>query len=1075
MSTIIGEKALHSILEYTYKHGKSYWYKIYDNEKDFKSDIEIDFGTTSSLQRHCKLRRDQYIALLIQCGLLTARGGTHRVEKKKFETLLTSLDIEGEFKTYDPRGGVGQRLYVRLGQKNYGYHKNVIEQVAAKASKPPRIDRLLPLQTDLIRKLNGIIDDNSSSDGEISESEDESDNDNTDKQMRKTDTSVDNDKLSLDITITDQREQTIDLSRMTRAQLEYSMGVLISEHQKRTREEEEERITQAVAVTPGPNDGTTSNNTRPSKKPRFNPPFKFAKGDETYTAVPMVIHKNNDAFARYQYKMPYVKCLIEELGKTKGEEGINESQGAKRLLKYLATNHKEEYVRVAKRRRLNVNGVIDDVGLAAMQSDARLKNWQLLKVIKHSQANLDTQYAVPFNQTKRFSEGYIKPQTKKFTHQYEDGKIETVTCEYQDICEIAEQHVGAIIQEDKVQPNDIADVDLAVGGDHGVGAFRVACRTIVTSKDDNMRYRQAIVATAVCKDTPETLKKTIMDWLTADLKRIHEQKLVVDMNDEGVGACTFMDEDDIGNDTDAHVFKVGLFNTGDLKWFATLLGMHGMSSQWCIYCYLRKAGWMAEDPAFEARTIENMKTYSDDPTLTGTDRMGVKTAPYWPFIPVDHYAIPLLHILIGVFNDIDIYFNSIVDYKIIAKSTEETAEWERYGTLDDLIEAENVKIKAWDATSEPGKRRAKLVRRTNLTAKQISEGTVPTEPLTDAEFVDYQGLERLRRNICKPREQLKKEKKDLEEKFDAYRLARKNDLNSVHNKLEEHAKECGLDRGKAFGGKYNGKDARNVMDKPEKFYNGMREILKQGKALTVTDQDIDTLCDDTIELMKAWNKFFSLLQKEKPTQAERESAQDVAKEAVRLHVKLLKNKTPKVHVAECHAVAQFLRFKPGFVRLITEHWVEHCHQIGSRDEQQFRNCANNEVKAHRIAAARHRDSNSIVQQRIKWVNDKFKRGKRAPYRSRARTETAQPPPQIPNGTQQTDNVPIQTPPTNNNDAESPQQAAQPVNIQPTPPNNDTNQSPQQPTPDQIEAPPDNVRRTGRRREKSVRLSDIGSL
>jgi len=164
MSTIIGEKALHSILEYTYKHGKSYWYKIYDNEKDFKSDIEIDFGTTSSLQRHCKLRRDQYIALLIQCGLLTARGGTHRVEKKKFETLLTSLDIEGEFKTYDPRGGVGQRLYVRLGQKNYGYHKNVIEQVAAKASKPPRIDRLLPLQTDLIRKLNGIIDDNSSSD-----------------------------------------------------------------------------------------------------------------------------------------------------------------------------------------------------------------------------------------------------------------------------------------------------------------------------------------------------------------------------------------------------------------------------------------------------------------------------------------------------------------------------------------------------------------------------------------------------------------------------------------------------------------------------------------------------------------------------------------------------------------------------------------------------------------------------------------------------------------------------------------------------------------------------------------------
>lgn len=314
----------------------------------------------------------------------------------------------------------------------------------------------------------------------------------------------------------------------------------------------------------------------------------------------------------------------------------------------------------------------------------------------------------------------------------------------------------------------------------------------------------------------------------------------------------------------------------------------------------------------------------------------------------------------------------------------------------------------------------------------------------------------------------------MKEKLDAYRFARKRDQSSVHNQLERHAKTCGLDRGKAHGGKYNGKDARRVMDNPEVYYNGMRDILNNNRAPSVTEEFVNELCADIIKSMKAWNEFFSILQRKKPTQEERNGrAQDAAKTAVRLHVKVLNNKTPKVHVGKDHAVDQYLHFHPGFVRLITEHWVERSHQIGAKDEKNFRHVPNLDDRANQVAARRHQRNNGDIKKRIMEVHAAGKRGSYDKKRAQPDTPVAPQPNQ--NRRQRTD-IEDQTPPTNNNNDESPQQAAQPANIQPTPPNNDTNQSPhQQPTPDQIEAPPvvtrNNRHRHGRQINRPARYDD----
>ncbi len=88
--------------------------------------------------------------------------------------------------------------------------------------------------------------------------------------------------------------------------------------------------------------------------------------------------------------------------------------------------------------------------------------------------------------------------------------------------------------------------------------------------------------------------------------------------------------------------------------------------------------------------------------------------------------------------------------------------------------------------------------------------------------------------------------------------------------------------------------------------------------------------------MCKWNSFFSVLQKEEPTEDERKSARGIAQSTVYAYYALLKNKTPKVHVAEDHAVDQYLNLRPGLLRLLVEHWVEQNHQESAKIENRFK-------------------------------------------------------------------------------------------------------------------------------------------
>jgi len=177
------------------------------------------------------------------------------------------------------------------------------------------------------------------------------------------------------------------------------------------------------------------------------------------------------------------------------------------------------------------------------------------------------------------------------------------------------------------------------------------------------------------------------------------------------------------------------------------------------------------------------------------------------------------------------------------------------------------------------------------------------------------------------------------------------------------------------------------MEDPREFFGeGLRDILTNAKRPTVTVDRINELCDNVVHLMALWNKFFSLTQKEAPTEEDRQTVRDVADAAVKYHFTLLENKTPKVHVVEDHAADHFLRLRPGMMRMLIEQFVERNHQEASQVEQNFRHVPSLASRAKFTAAERHARKNAVVRKRNAKVHKKTGRGKnKLKRRTRKRT------------------------------------------------------------------------------------------
>ncbi len=93
-----------------------------------------------------------------------------------------------------------------------------------------------------------------------------------------------------------------------------------------------------------------------------------------------------------------------------------------------------------------------------------------------------------------------------------------------------------------------------------------------------------------------------------------------------------------------------VFVTGDLAYQAMALGKESMAGHWCMQCKASRLQfkhdcemWMMEELVRCGKDAEKNK---------GNPVLGVKKKPWWPFIPLSNYLVPLLHCLIGIGNQL---------------------------------------------------------------------------------------------------------------------------------------------------------------------------------------------------------------------------------------------------------------------------------------------------------------------------------------------------------------------------------------------------------------------------------------
>ena len=211
---------------------------------------------------------------------------------------------------------------------------------------------------------------------------------------------------------------------------------------------------------------------RRGHKARLKTKFSFRDGDVEYAAVPIPRHKNIKAFKQYATKKDYPEEIVQAMGTSStGDMKPDPKLGAKRILEQMVEKYEVEFMQVAEENGLNL-GVMDALSLAAWQEDTGLKDYQMVKSLKHLRHNLKGKVAVPFYHTKKCSEGYVDPKVKQFDHQYEkSGEVVPIPCWYQDVDKMTEALVAEKLTELKVKPKEVKEIDFVFGGDHGKEAF----------------------------------------------------------------------------------------------------------------------------------------------------------------------------------------------------------------------------------------------------------------------------------------------------------------------------------------------------------------------------------------------------------------------------------------------------------------------------------------------------------------------------------------------------------------------------------------------------------------------------
>jgi hypothetical protein len=213
------------------------------------------------------------------------------------------------------------------------------------------------------------------------------------------------------------------------------------------------------------------------------------------------------------------------------------------------------------------------------------------------------------------------------------------------------------------------------------------------------------VCEVICrKDTAKSIERTILPRLTNGLEVVKLIPLCISVNtDDGELVCKYNRTPSIGS----AIPMVDVYVTGNLAFQAMALGKESMAGHWCMQCTSSKAQFLDDGTMW---TMEEMVRLGKEAEhKKGKLQLGIKQQPWWPFIPISNYMVPLLHCEIGIGNQLLDKLHDIMNKHIKQYGPTEELMQSSIPVLKNIISQTVMLRDAWDASAD-GKQLKALTR-----------------------------------------------------------------------------------------------------------------------------------------------------------------------------------------------------------------------------------------------------------------------------------------------------------------------------------------------------------------------------
>ena len=702
------------------------------------------------------------------------------------------------------------------------------------------------------------------------------------------------------------------------------------------------------------------------------------KGVE-HALVQVPVCNTKESFIRSNQRGKFIDRLPSTICGGKNAK-VNEDIVAEWILNRLGKRHELSFIRTANDLGYNVGSKLkmEDNTAFAMWDESNSNSKSQRVILRYMRGSFGKKIKIPVTTTEdsekvmKHNIGKYKPVPPVSNMVVVDG--EEMYFWNKPLIPSLSSGLSFRLFSNNTNDKGIDNVDLVLGGDHGQRKFRMLMKVIMR-KEDMTKIDEFIIKIAHidCKhETYHSLRSTITPTINCDLNELKGKKvLVFRMEHEGKFKYTCQVSKGISEDTPAPHFicpitqtplpefeyvrqcNIRIVVTGDLAFYAAVLGKVNGAGHWCTWCQHSYNDWKGENHQAGLKwTLLRMATrreqlFNKELKNTSANRKGIKEICLFDGIEIYQYIFPILHTEIGLGNYFLNSFFDWIDYRIEHVTDEEKQRRKDFGIVIQELDEMNEK---WDEfLNDEGHNLAECI----LEKSHLLE--TKEERDNDGNYMhplqERKELEVVIKGVTAQINELKKKKKTIEDdlklkkkiyvvikkQMDDYRAAR-GKKGDVRIQLERKLLQFGISRPPYHGGDFTGVKIKVLLQAVDKLFQvDFKDIIFGVLDREADDNEVNMMVNMYMHLGFLLDGFFSLA-RTRCGELTNEII-NLTKRMVAAVLKMWRNlrfstRGTKLHGLEDHLVEQMVHYNG--IGDFTEDFVEQSHQTGVRDELRTR-------------------------------------------------------------------------------------------------------------------------------------------